>query len=50
MVDSRREVNLRWLEWVVGREMDCEEEDAALERTVTLRRDRCQALRPIETR
>jgi hypothetical protein len=37
VVDSSGEVDLGWLEWVVCGEVDGQEEDAALERAVTLR-------------
>jgi hypothetical protein len=36
MIDACSEVDLRWLEGIVGREMDGQEEDAALEWRVTL--------------
>jgi len=36
MVDSRREVDLGWLERVIGREVDCEEKDAARVRRLRL--------------
>jgi hypothetical protein len=36
VVDARGEVHFRGLERVVGREMDCEEEDAARVRRVAL--------------
>ena len=36
MVDAGGEVDLWWLEWVVCREVDGQEEDTALEWTVTL--------------
>ena len=29
VVDASGEVDFRWLEWVVGWEVDCKEEDAA---------------------
>lgn len=36
VVDAGGEVDFGWLEWVVCREVDGQEEDAALEWTVTL--------------
>lgn len=36
MINACGEVDLGWLEWVVCWEMDCKEEDTALEWTVTL--------------
>ena len=36
VVDASGEVDLRWLEWVVGWEMDCQEEDTAGVWRVTL--------------
>lgn len=41
MIDPCREVDLWWLEWVIGREVNCKEEYAALEWTVTGSHDRC---------
>lgn len=36
MIDAGREVHFWRLEWVVGREVDGQEEDTSLEWTVTL--------------
>ena len=36
MIDPSGEVDFGRLEWVVGREVDCEEEDSALEWRITL--------------
>jgi hypothetical protein len=36
VIDASGEVDLRGLEWVVGWEVDCEEEDTALEWRVAL--------------
>ena len=36
MVDSGCEIDLGWLEWIVGWEMYCKEEDAALKWTIAL--------------
>lgn len=37
MIDASGEVDFGWLEWVIGREVDGQEEDAALEWRVALR-------------
>lgn len=36
VVDTSGEVDLGWLEWVIGREVDCQEEDASRVWRVTL--------------
>ena len=40
MVNFRRERHLRWLEWIVGREVDVEEEDTTRVRRVVRAHDR----------